>query len=80
MNQRSEKNDVESSDDAQSSTDVRRSSPKSALAPEELDKLGRQRPEAFGTAFAELAFCFALLASMFMAVRVLGYQNVGFGS
>ena len=41
---------------------------KMALTEEELDKLGRQRPKAFGTAFAEIAFCFSLLASMFMAV------------
>jgi hypothetical protein len=38
------------------------------LSEDELNRLGRQRPEAFGTAFAEIAFCFSLLASMFMAV------------
>lgn len=42
------------------------------LSGDELEKLGRQRPEAFRTAFAEIAFCFSLLASMFMAVREVG--------
>lgn len=34
----------------------------------EIQRLGRQRPDTFRTALAEVAFCFSLLASMFMAV------------
>lgn len=34
----------------------------------DLEKLGRQRPEAFASALSEILFCFSLLGSMFMAV------------
>ena len=45
----------------------------SAGTPSEADieRLGRQRPDAFRTLYAEVAFCFSLLASMFMAVSGL---------
>lgn len=38
------------------------------LSEADIEKLGRQRPDAFRTSFAEIGFCFSLLASMFMAV------------
>lgn len=38
------------------------------LSPADIERLGRERPAAFHTAFAEIGFCFSLLASMFMAV------------
>lgn len=37
----------------------------------DVEKLGRQRPAIFTTKYAEVGFCFSLLASMFMAVRCL---------
>ena len=40
------------------------------LSKADIERLGRQRPDAFRTAFAEIGFCFSLLASMFMAVGV----------
>jgi hypothetical protein len=36
----------------------------------DLEKLGRERPEVFASALAEIFFCFSLLASMLMAVRI----------
>lgn len=36
----------------------------------ELEKLGRKRPEVFSSTLAEISFCFSLLASMLMAVRL----------
>jgi hypothetical protein len=38
------------------------------LSEADIERLGRQRPAAFRTSFAEIGFCFSLLASMFMAV------------
>src|ERR1700761_2656432 len=38
------------------------------LSKADIERLGRQRPDAFRTSFAEIGFCFSLLASMFMAV------------
>ena len=38
------------------------------LSEADIERLGRQRPDAFRTSFAEIGFCFSLLASMFMAV------------
>ncbi|EKG12212.1 Major facilitator superfamily [Macrophomina phaseolina MS6] len=37
------------------------------LARLDVEKLGRQRPDTFKTAYAEVCFCFSLLGSMFMA-------------
>jgi hypothetical protein len=37
----------------------------------DIERLGRQRPDAFHTSVAEIGFCFSLLASMFMAVSAL---------
>jgi hypothetical protein len=42
--------------------------PPCTLSKTDIERLGRQRPEAFRTAFAEIGFCFSLLSSMFMAV------------
>lgn len=41
------------------------------LSKADIERLGRQRPDAFRTSFAEIGFCFSLLASMFMAVNAL---------
>jgi hypothetical protein len=41
------------------------------LSEAEIERLGRQRPDAFRTPVAEIGFCFSLLASMFMAVSAL---------
>ena len=38
------------------------------LTQSEIERLGRQRPEIFKTAWAEFGFCFSLLASMLVAV------------
>lgn len=38
------------------------------LTESEIERLGRQRPEIFKTAWAEFGFCFSLLASMLVAV------------
>ena len=38
------------------------------LSQSEIERLGRQRPEIFKTAWAEFGFCFSLLASMLVAV------------
>jgi MFS family permease len=35
--------------------------------PSELERLGRERPEAFKSIWVELGFCFSLLGSMFVA-------------
>ena len=43
----------------------------STLSKADIERLGRQRPDAFRTPFAEIGFCFSLLASMFMAVSAL---------
>ncbi|OIW34151.1 MFS general substrate transporter [Coniochaeta ligniaria NRRL 30616] len=42
----------------------------------DLEKLGRQRPEAFASAFAEIFFCFSLLASTFMAEFFVSGFNI----
>jgi hypothetical protein len=42
--------------------------PVGTLSEADIEKLGRQRPDVFKTAFAEIGFCFSVLASMFMAV------------
>lgn len=42
--------------------------PLGTLSEADIERLGRQRPNAFPTAFTEIGFCFSLLASMFMAV------------
>lgn len=34
----------------------------------EVERLGRQRPAAFSSAFAELGFCFSIYVSVLMAV------------
>lgn len=39
------------------------------LSADDIERLGRKRPEMFGTTVAELGFCFSLLASMVMAER-----------
>ena len=36
-----------------------------------IERLGRERPAKFKTAWTEIGFCFSLLASMVMAVRNL---------
>ena len=45
-----------------------RSNVKAQPTATEIERLGRQRPDNFKTAWAEVGFCFSLLASMFMAV------------
>lgn len=40
----------------------------------DIERLGRQRPDVFHNAFAEIGFCFSLLASMFMAVSVFSLR------
>lgn len=40
------------------------------LTLKDIEMLGRQRPAVFKTAWAEYGFCFSLLASAFMAVRI----------
>ncbi|KAH8902995.1 MFS general substrate transporter [Coniochaeta sp. PMI_546] len=42
----------------------------------DLEKLGRQRPEVFVSAFAEICFCFSLLASMLMAEFFISGFNI----
>lgn len=39
-----------------------------AIRKSELERLGRQRPEAFPTAISEILFCTSMLASMLMSV------------
>jgi hypothetical protein len=41
------------------------------LSEADIERLGRHRPDAFRTSFAEIGFCFSLLTSMFMAVSAL---------
>ncbi len=36
----------------------------------EIEKLGRERPGAFASAWGEFGFCFSILISVFMAVRL----------
>jgi hypothetical protein len=37
----------------------------------DLERLGRQRPETFKTAFSEITFCTSMLVSMLMSVSSL---------
>jgi hypothetical protein len=42
--------------------------PPTTFSEADIERLGKQRPDAFRTSFAEIGFCFSLLSSMFMAV------------
>ncbi|PSS08941.1 hypothetical protein M430DRAFT_109331 [Amorphotheca resinae ATCC 22711] len=42
----------------------------------EIERLGRQRPVVFKTLWAEVGFCFSLLASMFMAEYFISGFNI----
>jgi hypothetical protein len=59
----------------QPNNDIESCMPTGKLSDNDIERLGRQRPDAFPTAFAEIGFCFSLLASMFMAV---GTPSLGF--
>ena len=48
----------------------------SPYAPAELEKLGRQRPKALGSAAREIGFCFSLLMSMFIAEYFISGFNL----
>lgn len=37
----------------------------------DLERLGRQRPETFKTAFSEIMFCTSMLVSMLMSVSLI---------
>ena len=47
-----------------------------AYSPSELERLGRERPDLLPNAFAEVAFCFVLLMSMFMAEFFVSGFNI----
>ncbi|KAF2740123.1 MFS general substrate transporter [Polyplosphaeria fusca] len=44
--------------------------------PSEIERLGRERPEAFSSIWVEIGFCFALLGSMFTAEYFISGFNI----
>ncbi|KAF9739115.1 hypothetical protein PMIN02_001273 [Paraphaeosphaeria minitans] len=50
--------------------------PRGAYTPAELERLGRERPQAFKTIWVELGFCFSLLGSMFVVEYFVSGFNV----
>jgi MFS family permease len=52
------------------------SEPRGAYSPEEIERLGRERPEVFTSIWTELGFCFALLGSMFVAEYFISGFNI----
>ncbi len=53
------------------STDLAEASVNSKLPGVDVEGLKQKRPHVFSSATAEVGFCFALLASIFMTVRIL---------
>lgn len=47
-----------------------------SYTPSEIERLGRERPEAFKSIWVELGFCFSLLFSMFIAEYFISGFNV----
>ena len=47
-----------------------------SYTPTEIERLGRERPEAFTSIWTEIGFCFALLGSMFVAEYFISGFNV----
>lgn len=45
-------------------------------SPSEIERLGRERPDAFKSIWVELGFCFSLLGSMFVAEYFISGFNV----
>ncbi|KAF2272513.1 MFS general substrate transporter [Westerdykella ornata] len=51
-------------------------SPRGMYTPSEIERLGRERPDAFKTIWVELGFCFSLLGSMFIAEYLASGFNI----
>ena len=49
---------------------------KGSYTPSEIERLGRERPDAFSSIWVELGFCFSLLGSMFVAEYFVSGFNV----
>lgn len=47
-----------------------------SYSPSEIERLGRERPDAFQSIWVELGFCFSLLGSMFVAEYFISGFNV----
>jgi hypothetical protein len=47
-----------------------------SYSPSEIERLGRERPEAFKSSWVEVGFCFSLLGSMFVAEYFISGFNV----
>jgi MFS family permease len=52
------------------------SPPHASYTPSEIERLGRERPDAFKTIWVELGFCFSLLGSMFVAEYFISGFNI----
>lgn len=50
--------------------------PRVSYTPSEIERLGRERPDAFSTIWVEIGFCFSLLGSMFVAEYFVSGFNV----
>lgn len=50
--------------------------PRASYTPSEIERLGRERPDAFKSIWVELGFCFSLLGSMFVAEYFISGFNV----
>jgi hypothetical protein len=52
------------------------SPPHASYTPSDIERLGRERPDAFKTIWVEIGFCFSLLGSMFVAEYFISGFNI----
>ncbi len=56
--------------------ELEETTPRGHYTPSEIERLGRERPDAFKSIWMEIGFCFALLGSMFVAEYFVSGFNV----